>query len=107
MGVSANRDSADCSQPVGSMMKWQILIGTLASRQPGESSVEDDRFDRIAKAVGRRTTRRLAFGLGALVLGSSGSRGNVPPVEGAEASDCQGVDHHEIISKNNCGITHC
>jgi hypothetical protein len=69
--------------------------------------VEDDRFDLIAKAVGRRTTRRFGFRAGALAVGLSGLRWNVPQAEAVGASDCQGIDNGQINSKNNCGKTAC
>ena len=69
--------------------------------------MEGDRFDFIAKAVGRRTTRRFAFAAGTLLAGVSGLRWSVPRAEAAGASDCKGVNNKEIISKNNCGKTAC
>jgi hypothetical protein len=72
-----------------------------------KNSVEDDRFDRLAKFVGRRTTRRFAFGAAALVVGFTGPRWDLPGTEAAGSSACQGLDPSQIISKNNCGRTPC
>jgi len=69
--------------------------------------VEDDRFDLIAKAVGRRTTRRFAFRAGAFGVAFSGLRWNVPRAEAVGDGNCKGLDSSQIISKNNCGITAC
>lgn len=70
--------------------------------------METDRFDRIAKAVGRRTTRRLAIGAGALVFGFPGLRRDVPLAEAAGSEFCrEEVPMDQIISKNSCVPTHC
>ena len=69
--------------------------------------MEDDRFDLIAKAVGRRTTRRFVFRTGALSVAFSGLRSNVPLAEAAGDGNCKGLDSSQIISKNNCEISPC
>ena len=69
--------------------------------------MENDRFDRIAKAVGRRTTRRLAIGAGALYAGFSGLRGDVPLTEAAGSDFCRTLGPDKIISKHSCFRSEC
>jgi len=69
--------------------------------------MENDRFDRIAKAVGRRATRRRAVAAGALVVGFSGLRRDVPLSEAAGTDFCQTLEPDQIISKHSCVSTQC
>jgi len=69
--------------------------------------VENDRFDRIAKAVGRRTTRRRAVGAGALFVGFSGLRRDVRLAEAAGSEFCRTLEPDQIISKHSCVRTEC
>jgi hypothetical protein len=69
--------------------------------------VEIDRFDGIAKAVGRRTGRRIAVGAGALMVGFFGLRRDVPLVEAAGNASCRSLPPSEIISKNSCFDSAC
>jgi hypothetical protein len=69
--------------------------------------VENHRFDRIAKAVGRRTTRRLAVGAGALVIGIPGLRRDVPLAEAVGTDFCRTLEPDRIISKHSCVSTNC
>ena len=62
--------------------------------------MENDRFDRIAKAIGRRTTRRLAVGMGALFAGFTGLRRDVPLSEAAGNDFCRTLEPDQIISKS-------
>jgi hypothetical protein len=69
--------------------------------------MEDHRFDRLAKAFARRTTRRLAVGSGALAIGTSGLRPAIPQAEAAGTRDCQGLMPTEFINKHHCEIHDC
>jgi hypothetical protein len=69
--------------------------------------VESDRFDRIAKAVGRRTSRRMAVGAGALVVGFFGLRRDVPLSEAAGSDFCRTLEPNQIISKHSCVRSEC
>ena len=69
--------------------------------------MEDERFDRIAKAVGLRTSRRFAVGAGALVIGFSGPGRETPLAEAAGSDFCRTLEPDQIISKHFCTITQC
>ena len=69
--------------------------------------MESDRFDRIAKAVGRRTSRRMAVAAGALVFGFFGLRREVPMAKAAGSEFCRSLEPDQIISKHSCFSTNC
>jgi hypothetical protein len=69
--------------------------------------VEHERFDRIAKSVGHRTSRRFVVRVGALVAGFSGLRRDIPVAEAAGDGDCQSLAPDKFISKHHCTRTNC
>jgi hypothetical protein len=69
--------------------------------------VDDDRFDRVARAFGRRTTRRPAAGAAAILAGLAGVLREPPPAEGAGSGFCRGLEPDRYISKHRCTITGC
>jgi hypothetical protein len=69
--------------------------------------MEDHRFDRLARAFARRTTRRFAVGSAALAIGVSELRAAILRAEAAGTSDCQGLDPTEFINKHHCEIHDC
>jgi hypothetical protein len=69
--------------------------------------VEHERFDRIAKSVGHRTSRRMAVAAGALVLGFFGLRREVPMAKAAGSEFCRSLEPEQIISKHHCVSTNC
>jgi hypothetical protein len=69
--------------------------------------MDDDRFDRVARAFGRRTTRRLAIGAGALLAGFSGAPLRPPAAAAAGSGFCRTLDPDQYISKHRCTATAC
>ena len=69
--------------------------------------MEGHRFDRLARAFARRTTRRLVVGAGALAIGVSGLRQEIPTTEAAGGSFCRTLPPNQIISKHSCVSTAC
>jgi hypothetical protein len=69
--------------------------------------MEDHRFDRLAKAFARRTTRRFAVRVGALAVGMSGLRQAIPQAEAAGSGICRTLASDKIISKHNCFRSNC
>jgi hypothetical protein len=69
--------------------------------------MEDHRFDRLARAFARRTSRRFAVGAGALAIGMSGLRQATPQAEATGSGFCRERESDEIISKHSCFSTNC
>ena len=69
--------------------------------------MKDHRFDHLTRAFARRTTRRVAVGVGALTVGIFGLQRNVPLTQGAGGEVCRTLEPNQIISKNSCTSTAC
>ena len=69
--------------------------------------MEDHRFDRLARAFARRTSRRFAVGVGVVAIGIPGRRWDIPQAEAAGSGFCRTLEPDQIISKHSCVDTPC